>query len=471
MRTFIFIMKVLIYTVGLMFSIQAFAVNLNIPESYSNSISAIAVDTSDNKLIYSYESETPRLIASNMKLFTTFIALEKLKPDYRYITTLYMDGKIDKGVLNGNLYLQGSGDPKFASKDLYQLFAQLKRNGIKQIHGNIILDSSVFNSTTTYSMLTNDAYDSDTIMPYGLIVDGNLVKLNLKLNQNKMQITSNLFGYKISNKLMVNNSELICSGVYKKVNLAWLTSDKLEISGSISPKCDGRILIYNLLSPGQYTKMLVSRTLDDFNIKLNGKYMYDKTLPNLAVLATHQSVNLAQMIIEMNYFSDNLMAETLMLTIGMNESATAITHQFSKQMYIDFLQQNGLYNAALQLENGAGLSRYEKVNVNNIARLLLLAQQSPLQAAFEASLPTPNGEGTLKNVLIEYNGRLHIKTGTLNDTRAYSGYFYSKNGHKYVVSMLGNINTQDKNSMAEFDVLFANLLQQLDGMYKNDVIP
>ncbi len=454
--------NILICISGLVLSIQAFAVSLNIPESYSNSISAIAVDTSDNQLVYSHESETPRLIASNMKLFTTFIALEKLKPDYRYITTLYMDGKIDKGVLNGNLYLQGSGDPSFASEDLYQLFAQLKRNGVKQIHGNIILDNTIFNSTTTYSMLTNDAYDSDTIMPYGLIVDGNLVRLNLKLNQNKMQITSNLFGYKISNKLSVNNAEPMCNGVYNKVNLSWLTSGKLEISGSISPKCDGRILIYNLLSPEQYIKMSVSRTLDDFNIKLNGKYIYDKTPANLSVLATHQSVNLAQMIIEMNYFSDNLVAETLMLTIGMNESAMANTYQFSKQVYIDFLQQNGLYNVALQLENGAGLSRYEKFSVNNIAKLLLLAQKSPLQAVFEASLPTPNGEGTLKNVLIEYNGRLHIKTGTLNDTRAYSGYYYAKNGHKYVVSMLGNINTQDKNSMAEFDALFSNLLQQLD---------
>ena len=213
--------------------------------------------------------------------------------------------------------------------------------------------------------------------------------------------------------------------------------------------------------------MIIQRTLSDFGIKLNGSCLLNKTPSYANIIATHQSVNLAQMIIEMNYYSVNLMAETLMLTIGANESASANTYKLSKQIYVDFLQQHGLYNDTLRLENGAGLSRHESFSVNNLAGLLLMAHSSSLQPIFEASLPTPSGDGTLKNELNQFSCRLYTKTGTLNDTRAYSGYFYAKNNHKYVVSMLGNINTQDKNSMQEFDAIFSQLLDKLDQMVTN----
>ena len=453
---------IIIVSIGVFYSNIIFAISLDIPKPYVNRLSIIAVDANNNQLMYSYESSTPRLIASNMKLFTTLIALEKLKPDYRYTTNLYYTGYIIQNTLYGNVYLQGSGDPSLVSGDLYQLFAVLKNKGIRQIKGNIILDNSVFNSTSQYSMLTNDAYDVDTVLPSGLIVDGNIAKLKLKLYKKHMSIDSNLFGYKIVNHLSVNYRQSGCSEIYKRINLILKDNKVLEVNGVVPYQCGGRTLLYNLLPTDVFNIMSVRRTLAYFGINLGGTYIFDST-PNTAnLLATHSSVNLAQMIIEMTYFSVNLMAETLLLTIGVNESATGNAYKVGKQVYIKFLQDHGLYNKALQLENGAGLSRYEMFSVNNIAGLLLMAENSPLQAIFEASLPTPDGENTLKHTLNKFAGRLYIKTGTLNDTRAYSGYYYAKNGHKYVVSMIGNINTQDVTNMQEFDRLFSQLLTQLD---------
>lgn len=83
--------------------------------------------------------------ASTMKLFTTYAALEMLGPTYQWKTEFYTDGQLKNGVLNGNLYLKGGGDPKLNMEKLWLLMRDLRANGVTKVTGDLVLDRSYFN--------------------------------------------------------------------------------------------------------------------------------------------------------------------------------------------------------------------------------------------------------------------------------------------------------------------------------------
>ena len=115
------------------------------------------------------------------------------------------------------------------------------------------------------------------------------------------------------------------------------------------------------------------------------------------------------------------------------------------------------------VENGAGLTRHAYYTTHNIVMLLKQMQYSPLQSDFEAGLPIPGFEGSLSNAPIGLMGHAHIKTGTLNDVRAYSGYLYTKSGHKYIVSIVATgVNTNDEQEMKLLDEFIRRMLMRLN---------
>src|SRR4051794_11318981 len=117
----------------------------------------LVVDAESGQVVCAAAPGRPRMLASNMKLFTTATVLSQLGPDTRIPTKVFRDGKIDAhGVLHGSLYLQGSGDPALGTPGFYDgylaglgtnLFAltpQIKAAGITSVAGRLYADDTVF---------------------------------------------------------------------------------------------------------------------------------------------------------------------------------------------------------------------------------------------------------------------------------------------------------------------------------------
>lgn len=410
---------------------------MQIQSQYESNVSVSLVDADTDQVIYQKNQNTPRLVASNMKLFTTMIGLNQLGADYHWHTKLYYDGVINQKVLYGNLYLYGSGDPTLDTKALYLIFSHLKDLGIGKIAGNIILDNTSFNTKPTYSMLHYQDYDSDTVLPDGLMLDANLNHLYIDKVDDKFIVRSDFYKYDVVNKLKVANESLQCNGNYSRLKLK-LINQILTVSGELSKSCGNLDLIYNILPHFDYDQMKVQQVLDNFNIKVDGKYL-EKSMPlNKNLIYDYSSDSLEAMLIKMNRFSNNIIAETVLLKSGSNAYPKLDNYTAEQKLFYEFITKNNLINPMASLENGAGLSRYEYFTTQNIVNLLRLAKNSLQQANFEATLPVPGQEGSLRNRFLDYRKQLHAKTGTLDDTMALSGYFYAKSGKKYIFSIVAN---------------------------------
>ncbi len=446
------------------------AISLSIPSNYKNKLSVLIMDNSNGKILYSLKADQPRLIASNMKLFTTAIGLQQLKPDFRWHTQLFYSGIIENGVLDGNLYLKGGADPTLDDRAIYQIFSELKRLKIKQINGDIIFDESIFTTKPSFSMLENIAYDPDTVLPNGIIINNNLAQFKFNIEHNKVFLSTNLYKYRIENHLSISSDIQECNNLLKiiQVNIKKPINNPeiqpqniIELKGKISPKCNDSTLALNLLSNFEYNSMIINRTLADFSINLQGKFILAKTPETAKLIIDFTSDSLEEILIRMNRFSDNLIAETILLSLGLFNNKVEDTFKVSAAIFNKFIEKNKLSNDKFKLENGAGLSRYEYFSAKNIADLLYLIAHSPLQANFEATLSEPGLEGTLQDRLLDYRKVLHAKTGMLNDVRALSGYFYTSK-HKYIISIIANnLNAQNLDETKSFDSLINNLLYQI----------
>ncbi|MBP9743020.1 MAG: D-alanyl-D-alanine carboxypeptidase/D-alanyl-D-alanine-endopeptidase [Burkholderiales bacterium] len=432
-----------------------------IPASLQDDMSVLVMNDRTGAIIYQHNADTPRLVASNIKLITTAVALNDLHPDFHWHTKLFYTGTIHKGILEGNIYIVGGGDPTFDDRALSEILEQLKKLQVNVIKGNIIVDNTIFNSVPTYSMLKVENYDVDTILPNGFSINGNMSEFIVQVNKKRrVSIMSNLYGYKIINKFKVNNSLHTCPDLSKLVTF----KDKTIIfTGNISPKCNNVRLEFNMVPYADYIEMAFSRALHNLTIELNGGIGYAKVPDNAKLVYDYSSQSLEDALIYMNHYSVNLIAEATLLSLGAYNSSNANTYTQAQEAYINYLQKNKLLNSDFKLENGAGLSRREYMSAKNMANLLWLMSHSGESANFENTLPRAGEDGSLKYRFTNFGERVRFKTGTLNDTRAYSGYFYAKNGAKYIVVIVtNNVDTNDNHFNVLLDSWIINLLTYLN---------
>jgi len=126
--------------------------------------------------------------ASVMKLVTTYAALEKLGPAYRWKTEVYRDGEVRSGVLRGNLILKGYGDPNFQVQDFWRLLMRLQQLGIRSVHGNLIIDKTYFNPQTTAITFDEEVWRAYNATPSAFLVGGRKTSLQFDVVDGQVQV-------------------------------------------------------------------------------------------------------------------------------------------------------------------------------------------------------------------------------------------------------------------------------------------
>ena len=160
------------------------------------------------------------------------------------------------------------------------------------------------------------------------------------------------------------------------------------------------------------------------------------------LLARAFSPDLSEVARDINKFSNNTMAQQLLLSLGAQFRSTADPDdaRAAQRVIRDWLARKGITAPHLVIENGSGLSRNERVSARELAILLKAAWDSPYAAEFIASMPLVGIDGTMRRRLTAQpmRGQAHIKTGTLNNVRAIAGYSRDRNGHSWAVVAIIN---------------------------------
>ena len=381
--------------------------------------------------------------ASVMKLVTTYAALDLLGPAYTWKTGVWIESAAVNGVLEGNLYLKGSGDPRFAIEHLAALLRQLRVRGIEHIHGDIVLDRTVFNVPA----IDPGAFDDKPMRPYnvgpdGLLLNFRALRFTLLPENGKprllMETPSD--GLRVDNQLRM--TEGACGSNWKdQLSIRLIPESRgkrLEFSGSYAEQCGEKSLHLSPLDADAQTSGLIRALWKELGGSLDGQVRAGATPAGSRLLAQHESAPLADAVRDINKFSNNVMARQVFLTLG-NSGAPASAER-ARQRISDWLTSRKLQFGELVLDNGSGLSRVERISAGSLNRLLLDAWKNPVMPEFISSLPIVGIDGTMKKRLKESDasGRAHIKTGTLDGVKTAAGYALDAQGRRYAVSFLIN---------------------------------
>ncbi|WP_442806761.1 D-alanyl-D-alanine carboxypeptidase/D-alanyl-D-alanine endopeptidase [Thauera sp. Sel9] len=386
--------------------------------------------------------------ASVMKLVTAFAALDRLGPAWTWTTRLASNATVARGVLDGDLYVVGSGDPVLDQERIAKLLRRLRGLGIDRIGGDIVLDASVLKLPPH----DPDAFDGRGLRPYnsgphGLLMHYNTLQLALfPGNGNNESVTvvaePPLAGVVIDNRLQTSASN--CDVWYRDLEARIEPGRRLVLSGSLPAACGPRTWSAAPLPPAEYGAALVATLWSEAGGRLDGQVRDGIAPPGVRTLLSHESPPLADIVRDMNKWSSNVIARQLLADLGaflagpasdapdmVAAGARATTAQ---------LAAAGLDVDGLVIENGSGLSRIERIRADTLGKMLLLAWQRPWMPEFISALPVAGLDGTARNRLRNSpaGGQAHIKTGTLNGVRAIGGYLLDRNGRRHVLVMMVN---------------------------------
>lgn len=381
--------------------------------------------------------------ASTMKLVTSTAALDLLGPAFTWKTTVYATGTLDGDVLQGDLIIKGSGDPKLVTEKFWQLLRQIRAAGIREIRGNLILDRSVF-ADQPYDAAR---FDDAPLKPYNAGADALLLNykvLALHFLPDPMHLVANvqtdppLAGFPVSAPVLSNGA---CGDWQGRLN-AQIDAGGLRFEGAYSSSCGEKIWYlhpYTLAGTDYFGRVFRQLWTESGGV-FNGTVM-DGILPPEARLVTEwQSPSLPEVIRDINKYSNNVMARQLFLTIAAETGNLPATPAAATTVVKGWLDHKGLDTSKLVIENGSGLSRIGQVSPEMMGRMLVAAFQSPIMPELMASLPVVGLDGTMRKRLTEdaIAGHAHIKTGSLDNVRAVAGYVLAASGKRYAVVCIIN---------------------------------
>ncbi len=373
--------------------------------------------------------------ASNTKIFTTLLALEKLGKDYTFKTTATTDGTIEGEILKGNLYFNFTGDPTFTHQHLGEMVGQLLKTGIKKIERNIILNRSVFDKNIYgpgWMIEDIDSCDSSPID--SLYIDDNCLKVKITAHNDQFNIeTSNLIAVDTSNLKITNNQN-------ENIEIKhFFENNALSITGIVKNDSVNEIE-QSILNPVYYFTSVL-KTIIGNKIIITGNIKTGEPINNTKVLAEHTSIPIGEILKKFDKESHNLTGELLLKTIGLKEDGNQGSTRKGSVVMKSFLINTFLSTEKdFNFVDGSGLSRYNLVSPSLIIEVLEYIYQKPdYRKIVLNAFPIGGVEGTLKNRLKNITGyKVIAKSGSMTGINCLSGYLIKENSDMIAFSIMIN---------------------------------
>jgi serine-type D-Ala-D-Ala carboxypeptidase/endopeptidase (penicillin-binding protein 4) len=444
-----------------------------------------------------FEENAHKLLrpASNMKLYTVAAALDRLSPDYRFLTSVYATAKPDaNGFVKGDLTIYGRGDPSIAArfnngdyfKAINELATRIVGSGVKRVEGDLVGDETYF---------VGPQYGSgweweDLQWWYGAEVS------SLTANDNALDVF-------IKPGAQVGSPALITTGppdplltIVNRVKTAPkgtrrdlsvhrpLGSDEIEFSGVIAVDDRGYTGGLGISRPALLMAYLLRSALAQQGVIINGKTRTTGTLVSVASpaptppvsslveLAALPSPPLSLIAAQTLKPSQNLYTELILRTLGKVAAPAPTTVEADDtsesaglKVLRTFLNEAGVNPTSLVLSDGSGLSRNDMITAEATLQLLTYMRKHRYATVFRDALPIAGVDGTLRNRMkgTPAENNLRAKTGTLSSASSLSGYVTTAAGEELVFSIMVNNYPQDSSPVSACIDPIAVLLASFTG--------
>jgi D-alanyl-D-alanine carboxypeptidase/D-alanyl-D-alanine-endopeptidase (penicillin-binding protein 4) len=425
------------------------------------SVTVVSLDKGDT--LFAHQPDAFLAPASGLKLFTTAAALYYLGPEFRYSTFLLADGKIENGVLNGDLVVYGTGDPTFTARfgrrdAVWHAFADtLVALGVREVRGGVIGDASYFAGPGTGQGWQEDYIGASYAAPSSALSFGeNIATLEIKPGEvGQPPIVGLADG--VDEISVINRAQTVARG-RSFIHVARSSYDSpLEVRGQISRGTVSIQRTVPVADPAQYAVAVFKKILIDKGITVagatksvtdaaqspvTGRMVFapalDEKVP-VRVLAIHQSPPLLDILEIVNKKSHNLMAEQTLRTVGrvaLGEGSVAAGEKAVKAL---LEKETGDVPEGFKMDDGSGLSVLDRASSRTFIHLLSFMAKSPMFDSYWQTLPESGVGGGLRRMGgTPAAGNLRAKTGTIDNVSSLSGYVRSNDGERLAFSIISN---------------------------------
>lgn len=416
---------------------------LDIPE---DAVSILVRRLDSPEPMLSHLPDVPRNPASVMKVVTTWSGLELLGPAHTWPTEVYFLGDFDGRRLYGDLAIKGYGDPFLVIEEYWKLLRSLRRIGLREIEGDLLLDDSHFDIPPE----DPGAFDGQPYRTYNVVPDALLV--------NFKSARFFFLADTVNRRVLVNSDpELPNIDIRNRINLvdgpcrgyqagiSFHIADPEEMAqvvfdGDFPARCVSYSLSRTVLDHDTYAFGLFRSLWSDLGGTLEGE-LADGVVPEDAdPVLTWRSPPLAEVIRSINKNSNNVMTRQLLLTLGAERRGVPGTEAAGIEVVHELLRSRGVHDGSLVMVNGAGLSRESRVSARLLIDLLDAASRGAYAPEFLASLSIAGLDGTTRNRFDgdSGNGVMHVKTGRLDHVSALAGYAHGRDNALYALAIMMN---------------------------------
>ena len=414
----------------------------------------------------SHRSQVPVNPASVMKLVTTYAGLDLLGPAYTWTTPVFIEGAVREGTLYGDLIIKGQGDPKLVAERLWLLLRRVQGLGIEKIAGDIVLDRSAFETIEADPA----SFDGEPLRPYNASPDALLLNFKSMVmtfvpdrtaNTAQVYFEPPLAGVQMqttvplspSNGNGTNGGNAACGDYRATLKADFSDPVRIRFGGTYPPGCFEKVWPVAYPDPASYNLRAVEGLWRAMGGQLGGTVRAGSVPAAKTPVFEVSSPALAEVIRDINKFSNNVMAQQLFLSLSLPTrspngatngtgatpgTALPASREASRAVIARWWKDRIGPDDAPTLDNGSGLSRSERISAQALARMLQTAYRSPLMPELMSSLPITGVDGTLKRSKAAAQGSAHLKTGSLRDVTALAGYVHGASGKRYVLVAIAN---------------------------------
>ena len=396
--------------------------------------------------VLSHLPDVPRNPASVMKLVTTYSALELLGPAYTWPTEVYFVGDFDGSRLYGDLALKGYGDPFLVIEEFWKLLRVLRRIGLREIEGDLLLDASYFDvAQTDPGAFDDQPYRTYNVVPNALLVNLKAVQFFFLADavNRRVLVTAdpNLPNLEIRNRLELADGP--CRGYQGGISFNIADPDTISrvvFEGAFPASCNNYSFSRAVLGHDTYLHGLFRSLWDELGGSFPGRFRNASVPDEADLVFTWQSPPLAEVIRSINKNSNNVMTRQLLLTLGAELREAPGTEAKGVAAVNEFFEHRGLDDGSLVIVNGAGLSREGRVSASMLVGMLEAAAKSAYAPEFMASLSIAGLDGTTRGRFDDGsgNGVMHVKTGRLDHVSALAGFAHGADGAIYALAIFMN---------------------------------
>ena len=407
--------------------------------NHSYAVSVVPADGGPPLL--AINTQTPMNPASVMKLVTTFAALDLLGPTHQWSTQFLYNRPLVDGVLDAPLYLRGNGDPKLNLENFWLMLREMRLKGLREIRGDLVVDRRAFR------LPPHDpaAFDGEPLRPYNAGADPlliNFVSVRFLLvpdakSKRVLALQETPDGsVELVNRLILADGE--CGDLREKLSIK-AEGTRIELAGRYPAKCGERPIALMPFNPNTHLDGLFRGLWTELGGQWSGKVVDGETPSDASPLAGRASLTLAEVVRDVNKFSNNVMARHVFLSLNERRPAT---YEGARERTREWLKNKGIATQGFSIDNGSGLSRGDRITAEQLTQMLASAWQSPVMPELMSSLPILGEDGTLrKRGNGHTRGRAHLKTGYIDGVRALAGYVLDHQGKRWIfVGLINHAN-------------------------------